>query len=57
MSVRIDDAACCRCMVCVEDCPNEALLETVRGISVVDENCLDCGLCVDGCGNAAISIG
>jgi Fe-S-cluster-containing hydrogenase component 2 len=43
-------------MVCVEDCPSEALLETVHGVFVVDDNCLDCGMCVDECGNSAISM-
>lgn len=45
---------CIACGACVEECPEEAIIEGEEIYSIDPEKCIDCGACVDVCPTEAI---
>ena len=44
---------CIGCGICIEVCPNQALIRTPQGIIVDPDRCVHCGQCVDACPSEA----
>jgi len=60
-TVRIDDARCVRCGICVKECRHNVLAMVTgdKGLHVGimhPENCVSCGHCVEACIFNALSI-
>ncbi|MCK4283896.1 MAG: electron transfer flavoprotein subunit alpha [Candidatus Brocadiae bacterium] len=55
MGLKIDHETCVLCLLCIEECPYDALSDAGDGISV-GTACTLCGACVDVCPVDAISI-
>ena len=56
---RLIVSKCVGCGVCVEECPTEAIPESLIGLisslaEINKENCISCGDCVDLCDQKAI---
>jgi NAD-dependent dihydropyrimidine dehydrogenase PreA subunit len=52
MPYRITDD-CVACGTCLEECPNEAIIED-DGIYRITDECNDCGTCIEVCPSGAI---
>ena len=53
---RIDPEACTGCMVCVKECPVEAIFGEKKGPQTIDQSkCIKCGLCYAVCRFEAVS--
>jgi len=58
MAVKIDDGECVGCGICVDECPEKAIILGENNLAIVDESlCTDCGICIEACPNIAISLG
>ncbi len=57
----IDQEICTQCGVCVDECPEEAIVVVEKDgeeIHVIDqEKCTQCGICIDECPEEAIFVG
>lgn len=53
----IDHLTCVRCGICRSDCPQRAIAETERGMSIEYRRCIRCFCCQEFCPHGAISIG
>ena len=49
-------ANCIGCGICVETCPEKALIKTEEGISINRSVCNGCGLCADECPTTAMEL-
>ena len=48
MAIKVLKDKCKGCVLCVKNCPFEAITMVDR-IAVVNENCVDCGVCLESC--------
>ena len=48
MAIKVLEDKCKGCVLCVKNCPFEAITMVDR-IAVVNENCVDCGVCLESC--------
>lgn len=56
MSVRVDEASCTGCALCVVSCPEGAVDNRPSFIARVDEDsCTLCWICVDHCPTGAMA--
>ena len=55
MAAVVKEVLCTGCVICQDECPQEAI--TVDKVAVVTPDlCTECGVCVDACPNDAISL-
>lgn len=40
-----DNSNCVDCKICLNNCPQKAIIENDKSYSVIDENCIGCGIC------------
>jgi ferredoxin len=57
----IDQEACTKCGVCIEECPEEAIVVVEKDgeeVHMIDqEKCIQCGVCIEACPEEAILVG
>ena len=55
LSYHIDSSKCKGCTLCARNCPNSAIIGTVRNPHIIDqEKCIKCGACMEKCKFGAI---
>lgn len=56
----IDQKVCTKCGLCIEECPEEAIIVVEKDgeeVHMIDqEKCTQCGVCIDGCPEEAIFV-
>ncbi len=56
----IDQNVCTKCGLCIEECPEEAIMVVEKDgeeVHVIDqEKCTQCGICIEGCPEGAILV-
>lgn len=53
--IKWDKTKCCKCLACLDECNNHALLIEDAGIYIDQDACVECGKCVDVCPNNALT--
>lgn len=54
MAYKIIADKCEDCGTCIDECPNDAIVENDDVYTIDMEKCEDCGTCIDVCPNDAI---